>query len=99
MLDEMDKHIIDLNNISCRIEDDNRAIKLISLNEFKSKYRRRECSLQPLMPLGTEVNVKVGSRTSMYCFPRLLNDVLAWEDKGRSQKIVSQVSFNLEFLL
>jgi hypothetical protein len=90
MFDEMDKHIIDLDNISCIVED----AKMVNLKEFRSRYQKRECSIQPLVPMGIESKIAVGSQTSLYCAPRLLQDGLEWEDQARNKKIANQVGFS-----
>ncbi|KAI6177558.1 Leucine-rich repeat neuronal protein 1 [Aphelenchoides bicaudatus] len=89
MIAEMDKHIIDADRVECKIKKEN-VDKLISLKEFQSRYSAQECSIQPLMPMGTNNEVKVGSKMSLYCAPRLLNDSLTWEDKKKGQRIANQ---------
>jgi hypothetical protein len=91
MFAEMDQHIIDANKVECKLKNDGKDVN-VTLKEFKNRYSTRECSIQPLTPMGTDVKVKVGSRTSIYCAPRILTDTLVWEDRERRRKIASQVS-------
>lgn len=87
---ELNKHIIDLGQVKCKTTEGTDSTRLIGLEEFRSLYPRKECSVQPLTPMGTDIEVKVGSRTSMYCAPRLLTDTLTWEDKRRAQRLPNQ---------
>lgn len=94
MFAEMDQHIIDADEVECKIDGDGRsATRNVTLKEFKNRYSTEECAIQPLMPMGTDVEVKVGSRTSIYCAPRMLSDTLFWEDREKRRKIASQVRF------
>ncbi|KAI6235007.1 Leucine-rich repeat neuronal protein 1 [Aphelenchoides besseyi] len=89
ILEQLDRHVIDSNEITCKLPEAKDGKESIGLKEFGRKYANRECSSHPLTPMGREVRAEIGQHFSIYCGARLATDTITWENKNQSRSVTS----------